>query len=87
MALMVLGAVRLRTWARPERARVVARLAEAMSGQARPDMEWLYMEARVVVGQVRFLARARLDRAQGAESPGKPQRCEASLGPAWKALA
>src|SRR5699024_12016400 len=78
MALMVFGAVRLRTWARPERVRgvrghVAVRRGKAGWGRSQPGKSWRGlercgavchgMEARVVVGQVRFLARARRESA------------------------
>lgn len=82
---MVLGAVRLRTWARPERAsgeaspvqvcRGTASRGVAGFGKARRAMAGhgpvrRGREARMVVGQVRFLARARRESARGAASPG-----------------
>ena len=101
MALMVLGAVRLRTWARPERVRGVRGHVAVSRGKAgwdrsRPGKSWIGeercgavchgREARVVVGQVRFLTRARPERALGGVTPGKALRGKAPMGAARQVL-
>lgn len=98
MALMVLGAVRLRTWARPERAsgeaspvqvcRATASRGVAGRGPYWPVTAWSgeSWKARVVVGQVRFLTRARPERALGGVTPGKALRGKAPMGVEWHVL-
>lgn len=92
---MVLGAVRLRTWARPERARGpvehdpaghgCARRGKARRVTARRGRSW---GARMVVGQVRFLTRARRESACGWSVSGWPRSGllrpgTACMGAAW----
>lgn len=102
MALMVFGAVRLRTWARPERARgvhghVAARRGKAGWDRSRSGKSWRGAErcgavchgreARMVVGQVRFLARARPERAHVAARRGSARSGTVSRGTAGQVAA
>lgn len=77
---MVLGAVRLRTWARPERANGVLRPVTAERGVVRIGPARHDMEARMVAGQVRFLTRARRESARVAEWHGTARK-----GAVWRA--
>lgn len=86
MALMVLGAVRLRTWARPERATGGTRPGPDGQGAAQWGSSRRGREARMVVGQVRFLTRARRESAQGSVCQCEARYGRARRGVTWQGM-